>query len=301
MTIYERIEELRANTNLESNPHETYLEAEAVLVALLSEQILGAEVHTNNDGIGTVLNSSGLTINNMIMTLAFSTDNTKCYAVEPVIAGKVFFSKFVNNPELFEAWNAINDFHAELTNQYIKIKNAEAEAERELKKKEAADKKASEKLEATKARSINAFENLVTSEHIKNTSAEFYYSLGWIAKHVGTISAAMPDYLLSAFERQFGTDYKPSVVDSNKKTVNGHSMQWTFSMKASIKKADDVIIPAYLESYLNTKRNFISDTAFVWDLVENYGFSFGKEQDLDNIRTYIPTEYMDFFDDGLAA
>jgi hypothetical protein len=72
-------------------------------------------------------------------------------------------------------------------------------------------------------------------------------------------------------------------------------------MKASIKKADDVIIPAYLESYLNTKRNFISDTAFIWDLVENYGFSFGKEQDLDNIRTYIPTEYMDFFDDGLAA
>ena len=136
MTIYERIEELRANTNLETNPHETYLEAEAVLVALLSEQILGAEVRTNNDGTGTVINSGGLTINTMIMTLAFSSDITKCYAVEPVIAGKVFFSKFVDNPELFEAWKAINDFHTELTGQYTKIKNTEAEAEREAKKQE---------------------------------------------------------------------------------------------------------------------------------------------------------------------
>ena len=299
MTIYERLEELRATTNLETNPHETYAETESTLVSLLAEQLKDAEIITTAWGKGRVIEAQGINIDSMVMDIAF--DNaTKRFAVEPVISGKVFFTKFADNDELRDAWNVVLGFHTEITRQYNKIKNAEAEAERELKKKEAADKKASEKLEATKARSINAFENLVTSEHIKNTSAEFYYSLGWIAKHVGTISAAMPDYLLSAFERQFGTDYKPSVVDSNKKTVNGHSMQWTFSMKASIKKADDVIIPAYLESYLNTKRNFISDTAFVWDLVENYGFSFGKEQDIEHIRTYIPTEYMDFFDDGLA-
>jgi hypothetical protein len=299
MTLYERLEELKANTNLETNPHETYLEAEAVLVALLSEQILGAEVRTNNDGIGTVINSGGLTINNMIMTLAFSSDVTKCFAVEPIISGKVFFSKFVDNTELFDAWKAINDFHTELTKQYNKIKAAELDAVREAKKQEAADKKASEKYEHQRAKALKDFEILANQEKAVVTEADaFYYSLGWLAKHATNVAAVLPDYLADAFKKYFGADTPCRIVDSKHRGPAGWQAQWSWSFTISLKKPD--LVPAFLSDKLNPSGKAVSKTSFVWDLVDTYGFKFGKEQDIDNIRAHIPSDYLASFEAGLA-
>ena len=299
MTLYERLEELKANINLETNPHETYLEAEAVLVALLSEQILGADVRTNSDGIGTVLNSSGLTIDNMVMTLAFSPTVTKCFAVEPIISGKVYFSKFVDNTDLFDAWKAINDFHTELTRQYNKIKSAEFTAELEAKKQAIADQKAAEKYEHQKAKALREFDILTTQEKEVITQADsFYYSLGWLAKHANNVAAVLPDYLADAFKKYFGADTPCRIVDSKHRGPAGWQAQWSWSFTISLKKPD--LVPAFLSDKLNPAGKAVSKTSFVWDLVDNYGFKFGKEQDIDNIRAHIPSDYLASFEAGLA-
>jgi hypothetical protein len=93
---------------------------------------------------------------------------------------------------------------------------------------------------------------------------------------------------------------KPTVVDSKKKTINGNPMQWAMSMKASISKKALNLVPSYLTKYLSSSGNAIADTAFVWDLVENYGFQFGKTQDIEKIRSHVPTSHMSFFEAGLA-
>ena len=44
----------------------------------------------------------------------------------------------------------------------------------------------------------------------------------------------------------------------------------------------------------------IDSVAFVWDLIKNYGFQFGKVQNLEEIRGCIPAENLADFDRGFA-
>jgi hypothetical protein len=71
-------------------------------------------------------------------------------------------------------------------------------------------------------------------------------------------------------------------------------------MTASIKKKSLDKIPAFLTQYLSKTGTSIANTSFIWDLVTNYGFKFGKTQDLDQIRGTIPTEYLTYFENGYA-
>lgn len=298
MTLYERLEELRANTNLETNPHEAYAETESALVGLLAEQIKGADVRTTVDGVGTVLEAQGNNISSMVMDILFE-KTTKRFAVEPIISGKVFFSKFVDNTELFEAWKAINNFHTELTKQYNKIKAAELDAAREAKKQEAADKKASEKYEHQRAKALKDFEALANQEKVVVTETDaFYYSLGWLAKHANNVVAVLPDYLADAFKKYFGPEAPCRIVDSKHRGPAGWQSQWSWSFTISLKKPD--LVPAFLSDKLNPSGKAVSKTSFVWDLVDSYGFKFGKEQDIENIRAHIPSNYLSSFEAGLA-
>jgi hypothetical protein len=299
MTLYERLEELRTTTNLETNPHETYAETESTLVGLLAEQIKDAELITTAWGKGRVIEAQGINIDSMVMDIAFD-NSTKRFAVEPVISGKVFFTKFADNDEIKNAWNVVLGFHTEITRQYNKIKNAEVEAERAAKKKAVADLKAAEKFEREKARAIREFENLASTPRAKDTTNDFYYCLGWLAKNAGAISAKIPDYLLSYFESQFGVDAKPYVVDSNKRTVNGNSMQWAIGMKIALPKKVHGLVPSMLADYLSKNGHDIANTPFIWDLIDNYGFQFGTEQDIEKIRACVPSEYIDSFELALA-
>jgi hypothetical protein len=167
-------------------------------------------------------------------------------------------------------------------------------------KKEAEEKKQEEKYQASKAKMIKEFENLTAREKTDIATGEFYYTLGWIANNCGTFACALPDYLLPYFQKQFGTDYEPHTVDSRKRTVNGYAMQWTISMTANIKKKSLDKIPAFLSQYLSKSGNAIANTSFIWDIVTNYGFKFGKTQDLDQISGNIPTEYLTYFENGYA-
>ena len=71
-------------------------------------------------------------------------------------------------------------------------------------------------------------------------------------------------------------------------------------MTANIKKKSLDKIPAFLSQYLSKSGNAIANTSFIWDIVTNYGFKFGKTQDLDQIRGNIPTEYLTYIENGYA-
>lgn len=175
-------------------------------------------------------------------------------------------------------------------------REAEIEA-REAKKKAQADAKKAEAFEKKKKRDIQDFEERIKLSKPLSAASEFYISLGWLTKHTGTVSAALPDYLESTFVSHFG-DVPRRVVDSTKKGPAGWTSQWTSSFALSLKKPD--MIPAMFEQYLNPSRKALTDTSFVWELVDNYGFKFGKAQDLEAIRSCVPSEYISDFELGLA-
>lgn len=180
--------------------------------------------------------------------------------------------------------------------EQVAKREAEA-AKREEAKKAKADEKKAEAFEKKKEKDIRDFELMVQTRNPLSIASEFYTTLGWLAKHAGTVSAALPDYLEPTFRKHFG-DAPCRVVDSQKKGPAGWTSQWTSSFAVSLKKPDS--IPAMLEQYLNPARKAVTDSEFVRDLVDNYGFKFGKAQDLEAIRSCVPGTYQTDFEAGLA-
>ena len=203
-----------------------------------------------------------------------------------------------------EVHKTLIDFIEQLTTLSVDINNIShdrfVEAQ-EAARAEAERVKQEAKRLSHREKSIQEFERMTRVDRGTCATGEFYYNLGWLAKNVGTISATLPDYLLPYFENHFGTEAKPTVVDSNKRTVNGHPMQWTFSMKASLLKNSLSTIPALLKQYLSSAGNSLTHTELIWDIVENYGFKFGKTQDVEQIRSSIRPEYIKYFENGYAA
>lgn len=193
--------------------------------------------------------------------------------------------------------SSLTDLQAEVKTVYRDRVSAKFEADRQA--KELAKQEA--KYQAAKEKAIQDFEVMAHKDRGICATGEFYYNLGWLAKNVGTVSAALPDYLLKYFEKHFGTEAKPTVVDSKKRTVNGHPMQWALSMKASLHKKSVDTIPPFAKQYLNSAGNALTNTEFIWDIVENYGFKFGKTQDIEQIRSSIRPEYIKYFENGYAA
>ena len=230
----------------------------------------------------------------ILADFAFATENKKL-AVN-VLLDRDFLT--VENTELFET---LKQFSKQLTGIQAEIKTVsrkrfaeKQEADRQEKEKA----KQEAKYQATMEKAIQEFEVLTRKERTKVASGEFYYNLGWLAKNVNSISATLPDYLLKYFEKHFGTNCNPTVVDSKKKTISGHAMQWGLSMKASVSKKAVDTIPAFLKQYLNSAATALTNTSFVWELVDNYGFSFGKTQDLNEIRKTIPDNLVEYFEKG---
>ena len=168
--------------------------------------------------------------------------------------------------------------------ELAKIK-AEQEAER---KWQAKIKKNLEKLEMLKP------EN---TERLFGSPTTFYEALGWMAKHAISVRAAMPDYMEKWFRQRFDSDYT-YVVDSRKRTSGGHPVQWGLSFKMSFNETVSGILEKRATSQ---NKKVIDNIAFVWDLIENYGFQFTKKtQDVEKIKSEIPTQYLADFEKGLA-
>lgn len=242
---------------------------------------------------------SNLSCSSLYAVIDFGTE-TKVIALDVAFAIKVLTLPEILTDVLVEAQTAFKaDFETRQAEQRVAWRRAREEAEAAA-QKAAEEKKAQEKYEKAKAKALKDFDTLANAYRPAEITNEFYYSLGWLAKNAGAFSAAMPDYLLSSFESHFGTDYKPTVVDSKKKTINGNPMQWALSMRAAISKKALDLVPSYLTKYLSTSRNAITDTDFIWDLVDNYGFKLGKKQDVEKIRSHVPANCIASFEAGLA-
>lgn len=170
----------------------------------------------------------------------------------------------------------------------------EEEARKEAEKEA---KKAAQAFERTKKRMIEKFEEMTHQTYSFDTYGEqYYYSIGWLASHIKTVSAALPDYLEDSFIRYFGADTPRSVVDSSKKTVGGFSSQWSYSFNAGLRDPDNA--PVLIQENMNPTSKRINSTSFLWELIDNMGFRFGKTQDIDEIRSHVPNDMLIHFELG---
>lgn len=297
MTYFERINEMKNTLTLEQKTFkEDYFKAEEDLVSTISTYIADAEVTSRAYGLGKLVKAEGKTLDAITVDIAFAI-GIKRISLLHIMTNN--FTNFTALADVDEVWNAAFEVHTSLTAAYKEFEREAKQLAIELEKKAEADKKAEAKYEELKAKALKDFDKLSNRAKAQIEANEFYYALGWLAKHIGTVTATMPDYLSDAFKKYFGMDAVHTVVDSKKKTSNGHAMQWTWSFRASVKKADSV--PSCIIKHFNDARKAITDTAFIWDLVEDYGFSFGKKQDVEKIAQTIPAKYIDSFNEGLTA
>lgn len=232
-------------------------------------------------------------------TVDFST-GTKTLALDTVLANRLFSIPEDALEIILEAQTAFKEdfetrLHAKREAEWLAQEQAEA-----ARKKALEEKKAEERYQNQKAKAIRDFETQAQSEKTVSATDEFYYSLGWLAKHVGAMTAILPDYLGSAFEKYFGAETPKTLVDSRAKTSGGYAKQWSWEFKCTIKKLKETVVPAYLQDITTDFSKGIHNTSFLWDLVENYGFQFGPKQDIEKIRSHVPSEYIAIFEEGLA-
>ena len=280
---------------------EDFFNARRDLINDFIQQITGAEVTTDwrsESHVGRIVSCLN-PCNNFESVIAsvyfFYTGETKNYGIVAAInCGGLLF--------IDESMKALyDDFKA--ANENIKHQEflAAQEAQRREKEEQKLEKKRKDnekKMEGMKAQAEKEFDKLTQSTTKITKADEFYYALGWVAKHIGTITAKMPDYLEPAFIKHFG-DAEHTVVDSSKVGPAGFTSQWHLSMEASLVKVKE--IPAMLTEYLSQNGKKISKTSFVWDLVDKYGFKFGKKQETLSIMRCVPIEYVPMFNEGFKA
>ena len=281
--------------------YQNWNDLSADLTADLAET-LGTAVSAVHKNLGAC-EISGITISvnesNLIFLADFAFENgqTKKLAINVLLANKLIVIAEPANTVIADFIEACTELQKEVHEVTHDRTSAKHEADRQAKE----EAKQEAKYQAAKEKAIQEFEVMTRKDKTKSATGEFYYNLGWLAKNVGTVSAALPDYLLRYFENHFGTEAKPTVVDSRKRTVNGYPIQWALSMKASVPKKVVDSIPAFLKQYLNPTGNALTNTTFIWDIVENYGFQFGRKQDVDQIRATIPAHCLEQFELGFAA
>lgn len=287
--------------NYNVSDYQSWNELSAAITSELAESLVlpVSAVHKAHGAceiseITITLNETGITA---LADISFENGLTRKLAINILMANNLIdLEEPVKNylADFFAECSDIRaDFYEVMHDRSVEKLEADRLAKEEAKKEA--------KYQAAKEKAIQDFEVMTKKDKSTNATGEFYYNLGWLAKNVGTVSAALPDYLLKYFENHFGTEAKPTVVDSRKRTINGYPIQWALSMKASVPKKVVDNIPAFLKQYLNPTGNALTNTTFIWDIVENYGFQFGRKQDVEKIREAIPAHCLEQFEKGYAA
>jgi len=200
-------------------------------------------------------------------------------------------AKLIHQEELAEAKKELERQQKIAYQEYLKREAEKAElkkAQEEEKKYQARIDRALKKLDTLKPEK---------TERLFNSPTTYYEALGWMAKHTTSVRAAMPDYMEKWFDSKFDCQFK-YVVNSKKRTSGGHPVQWGLSFRMSF----DSEVSGILEQRATSQnKKVIDNVAFVWDLIENYGFQFLKtSQDVERIRAEIPKDYIADFERGLA-
>lgn len=299
MTYLETIKDLQDNTTLElETARESYLRVESNLAERTCTYIIDTEVNSKTLGAGKITEASGTSFDSIVINIAFA-ETIKKFSLMHIIANANFIT--FADTEVFESLSTALAFHNILTATHKEFEFITRQNQKEALKKAEAEQKAEAKYQAQKEKAIKDFDELIQQSRNSTTSheSEFYYALGWLVNHIGVVSASMPDYLSSSFRAHFGDNTPHTTVDSKKRTTNGNSMKWTFGFKITLKKVDS--IPSVLRQYINSSGNAINNTSFIWDLVDNYNFQFGKKQDIEKITQIVPSKYIDSFNEGLTA
>lgn len=297
MATFEKLAELKTIELEATTAQDTYNKVESELVELVGNYVIGAGVNCLALGNGTIISYSGKTLENILVEVKFAQEVKKFSLAHIINTGR--YIKFADIAEIGDVWDEAMSIHTTLTSKIRELARLAVQQEMEAKKKAIADKKAEEKYQRQKEKALKDFEAHTQAERTLSVTNEFYYSLGWLAKHAGTVTAVLPDYLDSAFTKYFGAEAPRRVVDSKHRGPAGWQAQWSWSFTISIKKSE--LVPALLSDKLNPSGNKVSDTPFVWDLVDNYGFQFGKEQDIEKIRSHVPADCLASFEAGFAC
>jgi hypothetical protein len=298
MTTLDKINEMTTTVALDlENAREKYFEAEATLVQIIGGWVYEAKVSCVTLGKGTIIETEGTTLDNIIVTIDFN-GNNKRFSLVHIMNHK--FVKFTDL-DVADIWTKACTMHTEWTAEYKELTRAAKQLAIEAEKKAIAEKKAEEKYQHLKDKALRDFDELTNKARVRSDADEFYYALGWLANHVGAMTAILPDYLGAAFEKYFGIDTPKTLVDSRAKTSGGYAKQWSWEFKCTIKKLKDTVVPACIQNVTTDFAKGIHNTSFLWDLVANYGFQFGKKQDVNKIAQTIPAQYIDSFNEGLTA
>lgn len=280
---------------------EDFFNARKQLIDEFRQQVIDAEVIADrfNPRPGRIVEcyNASNNLEAIIVSVQFAdTDEIKKYGIGTALncGGLKFVDESLKAlyDECKETYYNINHVEYLAAQELQRIQKEEQKLEKQRKANE-------KKMEAMKASAEKEFNSLLDNAGKKTTEADdFYWTLGWLAAHVGTITAKMPDFLETSFIKHFG-DVEHTTVDSTKVGPSGFTSQWRLSMEASLVKAKE--IPATLSAYLNPAGKKLSKTFFVWSLVDDYGFKFGKKQDTLDIMRCVPIEYVPVFNEGLKA
>ena len=251
--------------------------------------------------VGTISTAEVNNEGRLIVTVQFS-DRTAKYDLEVA-----FNNNFLKMKEDDQVVSYVNNLLTSLKDEQQRIKS-EREAKRveaynELKQKEEAEKQAmkekkmAESAERARRATIKKFEEMYTADYdVSNESKDYYFTIGWFAAHIGAITAKLPDYLDGMFSVYFGSDAPRTLIDSNKTTTGGFKTQWSYSFTANIKNKEN--IPAAVYPYLNEAGVKLTDTSFIWKLIEAHNFKFGKIQNVESIKETVPASMLEYFNEG---
>lgn len=272
----------------------------------LNKTFIGKSAKSKRYGEGTVTKVEVADVDeddresNLIVMVAFGAEVKSFLLKAAINAGAIEFKKEILtkfNKALENLQHVINgrseDADAaiqEALAEEIKIKEAE---ELEIKKQKAELKARARQAKAIKKLKLLKPEN---TRKLFNSPVSHYEAIGWMVKHCTSVRAAMPDWMEQQFISMFG-DVDRYVVDSKKKTSGGFDYQWGLGLKITFDKE----VSGVLEQRATSKnKKVIDNVAFIWDLVENYGFKFGKKQDIDKIIDEVPGQYLEDFKKGYA-
>lgn len=269
-----------------------------LIAGIFNEYLTGKNLVHKLLGNGTVVSvTAGFDLDTTVVAVQFQNE-TRRFGIKAMVNSSMCPIR-IADADCVEALGIADQLYTKWHWQQVELGIEASNAKREAEKKIADEKKAELKYQRQKESSIRAFDKM-TDQHRKASGVdEFYYAIGWIVKHVNSISAALPDYLETAFKKHFGADTPCRVVDSKHRGPAGWQSQWSWSFKISLKKHDDM--PSVLVPYMSPSGKEITSTEFIWDLIDLYGFCFGKKQDEAKIEACIPAQFFNSYLDGKLA
>ena len=274
-----------------------YSEAKKELLKDLNESIRGAKVNSSKYGLGYIVAARDDVTNpaeehDYQVEIDFS-GATKTFCLMFAIKRGAITLEGTLLDLLKEYMSSFKAILEERSRQLKIEAEKQAEEHRKLEEFRAAqkaaleklekEKKEAEKFEKRKAEAIKKFSDLCRQAKMSKAPVDDEdFIIGWLAKHVTRISAEIPDFLERYFVAHFGANAPKTVVNTSMKSSGGFTKKWSLSCQVHV---DDLAtMPPALQTVFK-KSKTANSTSFALKLIYDYGFNFGKEQDISQIKS----------------